>query len=276
MADDDRSKDAEESKEAEIEERQSPSSKIVHAAVLKEGEEELERPTSALAWSGLAAGLSMGLSLIGEGALHAVLPHTPASALISKLGYSLGFLAVILGRQQLFTENTLTPILVLMDKSDAKTFLNVSRLWATILLSNLVGCAIIGYALANTSALDESIRESVLTLAREAVHPSFGIILWRGVFAGWIIALLVWLMPFAEGGRFWVIVTFTYLIGVANFSHVIVGSIEAFVLAAKGEITWLYALQHYALASLIGNIIGGVSIVAAINHAQVVSGQEEE
>jgi formate/nitrite transporter FocA (FNT family) len=264
----------EEQKETEIQERQSPSSKIVHAAVLKEGEEELERPTSALAWSGLAAGLSMGLSLVAEGALHAVLPHTPAFGLVSSFGYSLGFLAVILGRQQLFTENTLTPILVLMDRWDVKTILNVSRLWITVLLSNLVGCAIIAYALAKTDAVDATMKESFFTLARESMQPSFALILWRGVFAGWIIALLVWLLPFAESGRFWVIVMLTYFIGAAHFSHVIVGSVEAYVLAAKGEVTWLYALQHYTLASLIGNILGGVSIVAAINHAQVVSGKK--
>jgi formate/nitrite transporter FocA (FNT family) len=276
MSEDEKSKehDQEEQKEAEIQERQSPSSKIVHAAVLKEGEEELERSTSALAWSGLAAGLSMGLSLIAEGALHAVLPHTPAFHLVSSFGYSLGFLAVILGRQQLFTENTLTPILVLMDRRDAKTFMNVSRLWLTVLLSNLVGCVIVAYVLANTNAVEPAIRESFFTLAREAMQPSFTLILWRGVFAGWIIALLVWLLPFAESGRFWVIVTFTYFIGAAHFSHVIVGSVEAYVLAAHGEVTWLYALQHYTLASLIGNILGGVSIVAAINHAQVVAGKE--
>jgi len=266
--------DEEKQKEEEIEERQSPSSKIVHAAVRKEGEEELERCTSALAWSGLAAGLSMGLSLIAEGALHAVLPHAPFSNLVSSFGYSLGFLAVILGRQQLFTENTLTPILVLMERKDGKTLLNVGRLWLTVLISNLIGCVIVAYALANTEALEPSIRESFFTLAREVMAPSFTLILWRGVFAGWIIALLVWLLPFAESGRFWVIVTFTYFIGVAHFSHVIVGSIEAYVLAAKGEITWLYALEHYTLASLVGNILGGVSIVAAINHAQVVSGKK--
>ena len=216
----------------------------------------------------------MGLSLIAEASLHAVLPHTPTSNLVSSFGYSLGFLAVILGRQQLFTENTLTPILVLMKRWNAKTIGNVLRLWVTVLLSNLVGCVIVAYALANTDAVESPIKESFFALARQAMEPSFTLILWRGVFAGWIIALLVWLLPFAESGRFWVIVTFTYFIGAAHFSHVIVGSIEAYVLAAKGEISWLYALEHYTLASLIGNIIGGVSIVAAINHAQVVADKE--
>src|SRR3954471_20221890 len=103
----------------EAQERSSPSGKVVYHAVLKEGEDELERPSSALFWSGLAAGLSMGFSLVAEAALHSRLPEAPWRPLVAKFGYSIGFLLVILGRQQLFTENTLTPILPLLKR---KTF----------------------------------------------------------------------------------------------------------------------------------------------------------
>ena len=95
----------------DAEERSAPSGKVVYKAILKEGEEELARPSSALFWSGLAAGLSMGFSMIAEGLLTNYLPDAHWRPLVAKFGYSVGFLIVILGRQQLFTENTLTPIL---------------------------------------------------------------------------------------------------------------------------------------------------------------------
>jgi formate/nitrite transporter FocA (FNT family) len=65
----------------------------------KEGQDELARPSSALFWLGLAAGLSMGFSLITEGLLRTYLPEASWQLLVSKLGYRVGFLIVILGRR---------------------------------------------------------------------------------------------------------------------------------------------------------------------------------
>src|ERR1041385_6652600 len=126
----------EEKEQQDAERLSAPSGKIVYKAILKEGEEELARSSAALFWSGLAAGLSMGFSMITEGLLHAYLPETHWRPLISKLGYSVGFLIVILGRQQLFTENTLTPILPLLLRKDASTLMNVLRLWSVVLAAN--------------------------------------------------------------------------------------------------------------------------------------------
>src|SRR5579884_3436773 len=100
----------------EADQLRSPAGSVVYKAVCKEGADELERPSSALFWSGLAAGLSMGFSLVTEGLLSAYLPDSHWRPLVAKFGYSLGFLIVILGRQQLFTENTLTVILPLLSK----------------------------------------------------------------------------------------------------------------------------------------------------------------
>src|SRR5690348_6898788 len=94
----------------ESEERKSPSGRVIYETVLAEADEELSRPSFSLFWSGVAAGLSMGFSAVAPAILEAHLPEAEWTPLISKLGYSLGFLLVILGRQQLFTENTLTPI----------------------------------------------------------------------------------------------------------------------------------------------------------------------
>src|SRR5579883_1381967 len=87
----------------QIEERAAIGAHIIHEAVRREGDDELKRSSQALAWSGFAAGLSMGFSLIAEALLAGHLPDALWKPLISKLGYSAGFLIVILGRQQLFT-----------------------------------------------------------------------------------------------------------------------------------------------------------------------------
>src|SRR4051812_5566121 len=110
----------------EIEERKSPPGHIVYHAIHREGEHELKRSSWALGWSGLAAGLSMGFSFVTQALLRTHLPEARWTILIARLGYTVGFLIVILGRQQLFTENTLTPILPLLTSKKAKVALNVA------------------------------------------------------------------------------------------------------------------------------------------------------
>ena len=255
----------------EAEQRSSVTVHVVHEAVRREGEEELRRSTSALAWSGLAAGLSMGFSLIAEGILRSRLPDAPWRPLISKFGYSAGFVLVILGRQQLFTENTLTPILPFLHVPTAAVFRNVLRLWVAVLASNLLGALIIAWALGNTNAFPPEVRTAFAAIGRETIAPAFGTVLLRGIFAGWLMAMLVWVLPFAEHARFFVIIGLTWLIAAGGFSHVIAGAIEALYLACTGAAGWGHALGGYILPALIGNIIGGVSLVAALNHAQVVA-----
>lgn len=255
----------------EAEQRSSVTVRVVHEAVRKEGEDELDRSSRALAWSGLAAGLSMGFSLIGEGLLRSRLPDAPWRPLVSKLGYSFGFVLVVLGRQQLFTENTLTPILPLLHRKDFSTLLNVLRLWTIVLATNLIGAVVIAWTLGNTDAFKPEVRHAFHDIGMESARLPFGLIVLRGVFAGWLIAFMVWLLPFAESARVSVVVGLTWLVGVGGFTHVIAGSIEVFFLAATGTISPAQAAFGYTLPTLIGNILGGVSLVAALNHAQVVS-----
>jgi formate/nitrite transporter FocA (FNT family) len=266
--------DQQHKEEQQAEERATVPASVVYQAILKEGRSELDRSTSALAWSGLAAGLSMGFSLVTEGLLRHALPETPWRPLVVKLGYSIGFLIVILGRQQLFTENTLTPILPLMRDKSVRTLRNVARLWGVVLLTNLIGAAIFATVIASTPVFEEPIRHAFLEIGKEAIAPAWGTILLRGIFAGWLIALMVWLLPVAEVARLWVIILITYVVGLGQLSHIIAGSVETFYVAAAGAVSPWYALGHFVVPTLIGNCIGGVSLVAALNHAQVVSGHD--
>jgi formate/nitrite transporter FocA (FNT family) len=257
----------------EVQERSAPSGKIIYKAILKEGEEELARSSSALFWSGLAAGLSMGFSMVAEGLLMAYLPDTPWRPLISKFGYSAGFLIVILGRQQLFTENTLTPVLPFLQKKTGATAGNVLRLWTVVLVANLIGAFILAWVVAQSNAFQLEIRSAFAEIGHKALEPGFWTVLLRGIFAGWLIALMVWLLPFAETARVWVIILLTYLVGLGGFSHIIAGGIETFTVAALGEESWTKVFVGFIIPALIGNILGGVLLVAMLNHAQVVAGE---
>jgi formate/nitrite transporter FocA (FNT family) len=106
-------------------------------------------------------------------------------------------------------------------------------------------------------------------LGAEAAEPAFLTVLVKAVFAGWLIALMVWLMPASKGSRFFVIVAVTWLISAARFSHVIAGSAETAFAAMQGQISWADHLFRFLIPALIGNSIGGIVFVALLNHAQV-------
>ncbi|HJQ27517.1 MAG TPA: formate/nitrite transporter family protein [Blastocatellia bacterium] len=249
----------------------SASAQVIHEVIRRQGEDELSRTASGLAWSGLAAGLSMGFSLIAEGLLHTYLPDTPWKPLLTKLGYSVGFLIVIIGRQQLFTENTLTPIIPLLARRDTKTFRSVARLWGVVFAANMVGTLAIAWVLGHTDVFEPPVRESFKTLSLETLRHGFGLSLLKGVFAGWLIALMVWMLGGLKQVSVAVIVIITYLIGIANLTHIIAGSVEALYAATTGAASWATVLGSFMLPTLIGNVVGGVSLVAVVNHAQVVA-----
>ncbi len=110
---------------------------VIHEIVRDQGEEELERSFGGLAWSGIAAGLSIGFSFLTQATLQARLPDAAWRPLVSGFGYSVGFLIVILGRQQLFTETTLTAVIPVLTRRDMRTLLLALRVWLVVLSANL-------------------------------------------------------------------------------------------------------------------------------------------
>ncbi len=256
----------------EAEERASVVAPVVHEAIRIQGEEELRRPPSALAWSGLAAGLSMGFSFIAEALFQDYLPAAPWRTLLVRLGYPLGYLIVIIGRQQLFTENTLTAIIPLLVKPNRATLVKVLRLWTVVLLANLVGAHLIAWVLGNTPIFSPELRDAMRQLAVQAANVTFGVAILRGIFAGWLIAMVVWLLAASNSANIAIIVILTYIVGLAGLTHVIAGSIEVLFLVMTGVQPWWLYLGGYLIPALIGNIIGGVALVSALNHAQVISG----
>ena len=254
--------------ESEAEERSAPPGTVVYEAILKEGETELERRSSSLAWSGLAAGLSMGFSFLAEGILHHHLPDTEWRPLISKLGYPFGFLIVVLGRQQLFTENTLTVILPFLTAKTSSILANIARLWLVVYVANIAGAAVFALVVAKTGVVDSGLHHTLVEIGHHTIRHDVMTMFVRAIFAGWLIALMVWLLPFAGSFRVVVIILITYLVGIGEFAHVIAGAVTVLHLLASGDIGLLDFLSRFMTPALLGNVVGGVLLVALLAHAQ--------
>ena len=263
-----------ETEQKKAEEEEDLDAKTTYEVIRRMGKRELERATGGLMWSGLAAGLSMGFSLVTEGVLRAHLPEADWRPLIAKIGYSFGFLIVILGSQQLFTENTLTPIVPLLAKPRWSTARNVLRLWGAVLVANLAGAAVFGFIVARTATFRPEVVAAFEAIGRESMEGSFAEKLIRAVFAGWLIALLVWMLPAASQAKVWVIIGMTWLLGVAGLTHVIAGTADVIFLVARGAETWGHYVTRFLLPALLGNVVGGLTLVAALNHAQVSAGNK--
>jgi formate-nitrite transporter family protein len=259
----------------EAEEQKRPRAAVIHEAVRRGGEEELKRTVSSLAWSGIASGLSMGFSLVAEGLLRAYLPETHWRPLIAKLGYPFGFLIVVIGRQQLYTENTLTAVLPYMHAPSVEKLLRLLRLWAVVLIANLAGALIFAFVAGKTGVFRPEFKAAFSAIGREAQEGGFWIVMLRGVFAGWLIALMAWLIPASnKSSEFVLIWALAYLVGLAGLPHIIAGSVEVLYTISTGETSWGSYLGGYMLPALIGNTAGGATLVAWLNHAQVANDSE--
>lgn len=236
----------------------------------REGEGELRRPLASLAWSGFAAGLAMGFSVIAEAAMLARLPpDSPQSALIADFGYTIGFLIVVLGRLQLFTEQTLTPVLPICYAPTEERLRCLARLWGTVLAANLAGATVFALFMMNTPAIGPEMKDAVLALGRHAAHGGFFATAAQGVGAGFLVAALVWMLANGGGSGALTTVLVTYVIALAGFAHVIAGSVEMMALVSAGRIGLIEAVFGFILPALIGNMIGGTVLFAFIAYGQI-------
>ena len=259
----------EEAEEEAVEQASSLTSKLIYEVVRRNGEEELERPKTSLVYSGVAAGLMISLSVLGEAILRTYLPDAAWRHLVENLGYSLGFLVVILGGMQLFTENTIKTVLPLMARPSWKVAWRVARLWLIVLTANVVGAFGAAFLFAHTAALPEVLHPAILSLSEHAVGMEAGDAFMRAIPAGVIIASIVWMIPRAEDAAFFVILTFTWLIAAGDFTHIVAGSVEMAYLLLIGQLGIAEALLGFFLPVLAGNVIGGTAIFTALAWGQV-------
>ena len=243
----------------------------VYELVSRTGIEELGRPTASLFWSGVAAGLAIGFSVVGRAAIESRLPaEADWAPLVGAIGYAFGFVIVVMGRFQLFTEQTVTPVMPLCRRPTEAGLRALARLWGVVLGANLLGAFGFALFLAATHVLPAPVLDGVAELARHQLEKDAGEVLGGAICAGFLIAMLVWLLANMRGGELPAILAVTWIIGAAGFGHVVAGSVEMGVLLFRGAGGLGEVLFGFVAPSLIGNVLGGTALFTLIAYGQVV------
>ena len=254
----------------DVEELSSPRSPVIYEVVRRLGDEEMSRPLTSLWWSGLAAGLSISFSLLAQAILEAHLPDAPWRPLVSSFGYSVGFIMVVLGRQQLFTESTITVVLPVFADLNWANIARLARLWTLVLIANLAGTLIAALLCSFTPALSPALLASMLHVSHSLLDLSWTEMFFRAITSGFLIAAMVWMIPSAESAKFSVVTVMTYLIALGGFTHIVAGSMEAYMLVLAGDWEWWRMAVQFVAPVLLGNIVGGTALFALISYAQVM------
>jgi formate-nitrite transporter family protein len=252
-----------------------PSAQEIYKQVATNARQELKRTTTALGISGFGGGAFMGLSALGAALAIVSLGDTPVGRLVSSMFYPLGFIVVIIGRSQLFTENTLYPVaLVLAEK---KEFWNTLRLWAVVLPSNVAGALAFSMLAAWTTGFEPATIAAMGQLGVKALAHPAAHVFWSGVIAGWIIALAAWMVSGSHSitGSVMVIWMLTFIVGLGNFAHCIASSCEILVAVLTHRAPWI-AYPNWFFPAVTGNICGGVGLVTILEYGQVIYGGDAE
>ncbi|MEZ2584446.1 formate/nitrite transporter family protein [Kluyvera intermedia] len=254
----------------EVDEDRLPSRAMaIHEHIRQEGEKEMERDAMALLWSAIAAGLSMGASLLAKGIFHVQLEGVPGGFLLENLGYTFGFIIVIMARQQLFTENTVTAVLPVMQKPTLGNVGLLLRLWGVVLMGNIIGTGVAAWAFEYMPIFDEPTRDAFTKIGMDVMKNSPTEMFSNAIISGWLIATMVWMFPSAGAAKIVVIILMTWLIALGDTTHIVVGSVEILYLVFNGTLHWSDFIWPFALPTLAGNICGGTFIFALMSHAQI-------
>jgi formate/nitrite transporter FocA (FNT family) len=255
---------------ADVEEMSAPRTPVIYEVVRRLGDEEMARPATSLWWSGAAAGLSISFSLLAQAILEAHLPAAPWRPLVSSFGYCVGFLMVVLGNQQLFTESTITVVLPVFKDISWRNSWRMGRLWTIVLVANFVGTLFAAAFCIYTPVLPADLLHGMIGISRVLLGLGWWDMVLRGITSGFLIAAMVWMIPSAEGAKFAVITLMTYLIAIGGFTHIVAGSMEANMLVLNGDWEWWQMLLQFFVPVLLGNMVGGTALFALISYAQVM------
>ena len=234
---------------------------------------ELRRSPHALAFSGLAGGFSMGLTGLGVASATVALGDTPGHQFLAYTLYPLGFIAVIIGRAQLFTENTLYPVALILDEH--RHVADTARLWAVVFVCNIIGAAGFAALAVLSQALNPPLRDALVQLGDAAAQGSLAHVFWSGVIGGWLIALVAWMVTASRWtiGQIAVVWLLTFVVGIGHFAHCIASTGEIMSAVFAGAVSIGHYMQWLAAATA-GNIVGGVVIVTILNFGQVKAGEQ--
>jgi formate-nitrite transporter family protein len=252
------------SEESTPETRRLTAAEIFKAAI-ESAREELRRSNQKLAFSGVAGGLTMGLTALAVASVRALAGHGEIGPY---LVYPIGFIAVIIGRAQLFTENTLYPVVLVLDERRhiAKTL----RLWGVVFASNVLGALLFALLAAKTSALRPDILSQLIQLGQEASLGAASHFFWSGIIGGWLIALVAWTVTASHWtiGQVAMVYLLTFVVGIGHFAHCIAGSAEVLSAVVGGAVP-MSDYFRWLIPTTLGNICGGVLMVSLLNYGQV-------
>ncbi len=211
----------------------------------------------------------MGLSALGPAIVLSILGDGNSAQIIARMFYPMGFIVVIVGRSQLFTENTLYPVaLVLAEKGQ---FWNTLRLWAVVLPSNVVGALTFASLCALSPALSRPVVGSLAQLGLDALSKPTAAVFWSGIMAGWIIATAAWLVSSSSSvtGSVMIIWMLTFIVALGNFAHCIASSGEILTAVLQHKASWGGYL-HWLTPAVAGNVCGGIGMVTILQYGQVI------
>lgn len=242
----------------------------------EEGRENLSRASLGLAFSGLSAGLNISFGAL---AMFSVAGTTGGVGLAAIGVYALGFLMVVLGRTQLFTETTVPPVTVVLTdwRRRPRCVLNMLRLWVVVLASNLLGALISAAAISYTRVLDAGAFELLLHEVVGKMDDGAVSTALYAVYGGWVVALMAWLVAASRDtiGKAFVIWATAIVIPAGGLPHSIAGSSEVLIGVLAGKVLWIDYLTVFLLPAVLGNAIGGVFFVTLLNYAQIIGSRKK-
>lgn len=238
---------------------------VIYQRISATAVHEFQRTPRMLWFSGMAAGLSIGLCFLGRVVLGG--PTGQTAAPVGDLLFPLGFVVVVLGRYQLFTENTLTPITLVLTR--AASIPALLRLWSVVLAANVAGAILIATMLATPGALPDAAVGAGITITEHIFETSARTVFVRAILAGGVVASMVWMVHAMRdsAGRVLTVYLLAYVMPLAGMFHCVTSLVEVVFGVIKGTGTVAQAVGFF-LATTAGNIVGGIVLVAIINYGQ--------
>lgn len=240
---------------------------------VEEGERRLSRSVAGLISTGAVGGLDVMLGIVGltvvSGALAAVMPEETAHV-FGSLAFGIGFVLLIVGRSELFTENFLVPITTVIRGS--KRARSVLRLWGGTLVGNLAMLVGLAALLSQAGLMPPSSLDAASAVAETFAERDFLAALFSAIVAGSLMTLLTWLAHAAESDSARIVIAFLvgFLLAAPSLNHAVVsvGEMAFGLFADRGSAEWIDLIQNFPVAVL-GNLIGGLTLVTALRVIQV-------
>jgi formate/nitrite transporter FocA (FNT family) len=237
----------------------------VFQRIVAAADEEIDTGVRELFFSGLAAGFAITLTFLLYATLYA---KTDGDPILSVILYPIGFVYIILGGYQLYTENTLPPVALVLERLASIPAL--LRVWVVVLVGNFAGGIVGALVLSQTGVFDASTAAAATSIAQKGLQTPFWDLFFKACFAGLIVAGIVWLDFAARDTISRLVLVFIAFLAVplGNLFHVVVSFTEAMYLVFQGQAAVLPALSGFILPVLLGNTIGGVLLVTVVNYFQ--------